>query len=64
MTKVRYPRGVVKYPKQPTYEKRLAQSIAQLHAATVKQFGVPAWMLRDPGPTVAMPDDDVAFEEG
>ena len=61
MTKVRYPRGMVKCPKQPTYEKRLAQYIAQLHKATVKQFGVPDWMLRHPGPRIDMPDDDIAF---
>jgi hypothetical protein len=49
---------------QLTYEELLAQRIAQDHIAVSKRFGIPLWVLRDPGPRVEVEDDDVAFEEG
>ena len=47
----------------PQSETEVMQTIEQSVPIEVK-WGLPAWMLRHPGPRIEVEDDDVAFEEG
>jgi hypothetical protein len=50
--------GVVKCPKQPTYQEQLDERIAAKHVIEAKERNIPLWMLRGFPALSNEPDQD------